>query len=131
MVDYPSRPSNIDENRGPRCGAHRDFGTITIIFPDDTSGLEVLLDEKKEVWRPLDVSSGSAILLFGWCANIRSNDRVPAALHRVVDAPGQNGIVPRRISAVFYVAPSSNTALSPNLMFEVMNFILKSKVRFN
>ena len=55
--------------------------------------MQVLLDEESGgAWRPVSVPpAGSAVLLFGWCANVRSNDRVPAALHRVVDAdPGIN-----------------------------------------
>ena len=56
-----------------------------------TSGLEVLLDRDKEIWRPLDLTTAdSAIcaLLFGWCANIRSDGHVPtdrAALHQDSD----------------------------------------------
>ena len=87
--EHQQRGGVILAQHGPRCGAHRDFGTFTLIFPDGTSGLEVLLDEDKEIWRPVDLSAAdSAVLLFGWCANIRSNGRVPAALHRVSDGFG-------------------------------------------
>merc|ERR1719187_1053364 len=120
MVDYPPRlPSYLRDQseHGPRCGAHRDFGTFTLIFPDGISGLEVMLCEETGLWHPIEVSASSAILLFGWCANIRSNDRIPATLHRVVDAaPGANGVVPRRQSAVFFLAPAPETVLEPKLM---------------
>ena len=125
MVDYPERLPIANRNaddHGPRCGAHRDFGTLTLIFPNGTSGLEVLSEDGK-TWRPLEVSSGSAVLLFGWCANIRSNNRIPAALHRVEDARGQKEasmeVVPRRMSAILFVAPASDTVLQPTLLKEV------------
>ena len=79
--------------------------------------MQVLLDEQKGVWRPVEVAAGSAVLVFGWCANVRSNDRVPAALHRVVDAAaGPDGVVPRRLSAVFFLAPAPDTVLEPKLL---------------
>ena len=51
-----------------------------------TSGLEVLLDRDKEIWRPLDLTTAdSAIcaLFFGWCANIRSDGHVPTVPHYI------------------------------------------------
>lgn len=83
------------------------------------------MDEKSGIWRPIEVAAGSALLLFGWCANIRSNDRVPAALHRVVDAAaGPDGIVPRRQSAVLFLAPASDTVLEPNVLPGEVRFLM-------
>ena len=68
------------------------------------------------------MSLGSAVLLFGWGANIRSNDRIPAALHRVEDAGGQKEameVVPRRMSAILFIAPSSDTVLQPTMIKKV------------
>ena len=123
MVDYPSRPApknRCEDDHGPRCGAHRDFGTLTLIFPNGTPGLEVILDEKEDLWRPVEVSPGSAVLLFGWCANMRSNGRVPAVLHRVADPKDiLDGPIPRRLSSVFFLAPDPDTALTPTLIDSV------------
>ena len=80
-MDYPERQALHAEDEGPRCGAHRDFGTFTIINTD-ASGLQVQLEAEKE-WRGVEVEEGSAILVMGWCAAIRANDRIPACLHRV------------------------------------------------
>ena len=41
MVDYHARPN---ESQAPRCGEHRDFGPMTLIFQDsrrDARGLQV------------------------------------------------------------------------------------------
>ena len=109
MVDYYPRPAS---SVAPRCGEHRDFGSFTLIFPG-SPGLEIFTGGE---WRQIDaVPEGNAILMFGWCTQIRSNGRLPAALHRVGDcAPGDDGTIPRRTSAVLFVAPkSTETALEP------------------
>lgn len=69
----------------------------------------------------MDVESpmpGSAILLFGWCTQIRSNGRIPAALHRVTDpTKPEDSCVPRRIAAVLFCAPKNgDTPLEPVLV---------------
>ena len=57
-------------------------------------------------------SPTSALLLFGWCTQIRSNDRLHAAQHRVVDGPEpmEGGASARRTSAVFFVSPNDMQA---------------------
>jgi len=109
MVDYYERSELAAP---PRCGEHRDFGTATLIFASDAPGLEVMVDG---VFQPAPpIAANSAILLFGWCTQIRSNGRIPAALHRVVDAPAIDGVIPRRTSAVLFIAPKDvGTPLEP------------------
>ena len=64
MVDYYERAAN---QKPPRCGEHRDFGTLTVIFAEQ-KGLEVFIDGE---WRPLEVAErGSAHVVFGWCTEI-------------------------------------------------------------
>lgn len=94
----------------PERGEHRDFGSFTLIFPDNT-GFQVNVDGRE--WADLPhVEEGTAILLFGWCTQIRSNGRIPAALHRVTDAES----VSRRTSAVLFCAPKSDdTPLEPEV----------------
>ena len=124
LVDYYARPSGC---RAPRCGAHRDFGCATLIFAaPDASGLQVW-SHAARAWRDVPPPPvGAAILLFGVCAALRSNGRIPAVLHRVVDAAppppgsccrtseGDGGApVPRRMSAMLFIAPSDGTVLEP------------------
>eukprot|EP00274_Cyanoptyche_gloeocystis_P004132 CAMPEP_0196653570 /NCGR_PEP_ID=MMETSP1086-20130531/3212_1 /TAXON_ID=77921 /ORGANISM="Cyanoptyche gloeocystis , Strain SAG4.97" /LENGTH=369 /DNA_ID=CAMNT_0041984845 /DNA_START=180 /DNA_END=1289 /DNA_ORIENTATION=+ len=101
----------------PRCGEHRDYGTFTLIFQDQIGGLECKLGD---TWIP--VPAGEVVLMWGWCSSIVSNDRIKAALHRVVAAPtshgqgqGQVRVVPRRTTAVFFVAPDTTAPLRPVL----------------
>lgn len=66
-----------------------------------------------EQWVDLEVpEAGSAILLFGWCTQIRSNGRIPAVLHRVTD--DASAFIPRRVAAVLFCAPKQpDTPLEP------------------
>jgi len=116
MVDYHARPS---ESPAPRCGEHRDFGPMTLIFQDsgrDARGLQVHLDG---VWMdiPVPKAGNSAVLLFGICAAWRSNDRVAAVKHRVENQPGcGDGDAKRRLSAVLFVGPREDATLAPLLL---------------
>lgn len=102
MVDYYEDKLSV----APRCGEHRDFGSFTLIFSTQP-GLQVFADNE---WQDLPaIPSGSAFLLFGWCTQIRSNGRIPAALHRVVD-----DFSGERTSAVLFCAPKRvETSLEP------------------
>lgn len=88
---------------------------LCLVFPSH-SGLEVFLDGK---WQDIDVPApDTAVMLFGWCTQIRSNGRIPALLHRVKDAPPADTTgalnIPRRVSAVLFCAPKrSDTPLEP------------------
>jgi isopenicillin N synthase-like dioxygenase len=64
----------------------------------------------------------SAVLLFGWCAQIVSNARIPAALHRVNPA-----IRDRRTSLIVFCAPKhADTKLEPKILSEEEERIYKS-----
>jgi isopenicillin N synthase-like dioxygenase len=128
-VDYYSRTVDIfDKDSTPRCGEHRDFGTFTLIFADKP-GLEIYHDNN---WVAVPVQApGTAIMVFGWCTEIRSNGRVTAVKHRVVDPkPDAHGVTPRRTTAVLFVAPKNvNTPLEPVVLYgETRQYISGVKV---
>lgn len=101
---YYERPSSLV---APRCGEHRDFGYFTMI-DCDSPGFEVY-NSSEGLFQPVVVpEKGSLLLLFGWCSQIKSNGRISACLHRVVDSV-KAGIVPKRTSAVLFVAPKNET----------------------
>ena len=110
MVDYYARnQDDMDSIVAPRCGEHRDFGSFTLVFPSD-EGFQVNADGE---WLDLPpIEEGTAILLFGWCTQIRSNGRIPASLHRVADVDEST----RRTSAVLFCAPKQDdTPLEPEV----------------
>lgn len=111
MVDYYATSSQQDRV-APRCGEHRDFGWYTLIFAKEP-GLQIQVDDGSwiDVQSPA-IDGGGALLLFGWCTQIRSNGRIRAALHRVAIADDE--VSKRRTTAVFFVAPKHcETALGP------------------
>eukprot|EP00775_Hariotina_reticulata_P012393 gene12393-12528_t len=111
MVDYGSRAGGAVAP--PRCSAHRDFGTATLIWQDGP-GLEVRVGE---AWHTLPaLPPSSAVLMFGLCTAWRSNDRIRAAEHRVGDAAaGPGGVSPRRLSAVLFMGLCDTAVLAPAL----------------
>lgn len=107
MVDYYA--TNSPAESVVRCGEHRDFGAFTLVF-SDVQGLQI---EDNGAWKEVAAwKLSEAVLLFGWCTEIRSNGRILARLHRVRSLPER-----RRISAVFFCAPKlANTLLSPMIL---------------
>jgi len=115
MLDYYAREASTEPSGEPssRHGEHRDFGTLTINFTNGP-GLQAFVDG---VWHDIPgTPAHSAALFFGWVTQIRSNGRVPAVLHRVVDADPVDGRVRRRNTATLFVAPTDvNTHVEPAL----------------
>ena len=103
LIDYPATLKTNTDN--PQCGDHRDFGLFTLIFPNK-SGLQI--ESANGVWHDVD-NNGHAVLLFGWCAQILSNNKIMAVKHRVIKNNNE-----RRNSAVLFVAPKDDTMLMPN-----------------
>lgn len=102
-----------ERERSARCGEHRDFGSVTLVFQDGIQGLQIKVDNE---WRNVQSEAGNAALLqFGWCAMFRSNGRLPAVLHRVVEPPrnADSDSVPDRTAVIFFVAPGADAALNP------------------
>ena len=92
---------------GPRCGEHRDYGTYTIVFQDGAvGGLEFEIDGN---WIKVPTSV-EAVVSWGWCGAILSNDTVKAAKHRVMKTWPS---LQRRTTAVVFVAPNMNALLKP------------------
>ncbi|PGH00051.1 hypothetical protein AJ79_08322 [Helicocarpus griseus UAMH5409] len=87
LIDYFDRPaatatakegSGVD-NEGPRCGEHRDYGIFTVVFQDrEVGGLEFEVDGQ---WRQVPVEV-DAVVSWGWCGAVLSNDAITAAKHR-------------------------------------------------
>ncbi|KAI1473957.1 Clavaminate synthase-like protein [Daldinia eschscholtzii] len=104
LCDYTPTTAAPRSKNG--CGAHRDYGTFSIIFQDGTEGLEMESHTEPGSWVP--VSAHSVVLLCGWCAFILSGGKLEAARHRVRRRPGV-----RRLSAVLFVAPDLDVVLKP------------------
>lgn len=104
LCDYNPVTAAPESENG--CGAHTDYGTISIIFQDGTAGLELEDPAAPGGWSP--VPGDAIVILTGWCAVILSGGRISAARHRVRRSPGV-----RRLSAVLFLAPDLEIKLQP------------------
>jgi len=106
LIDYFPR-GVPDEARGPRCGEHIDYGTFTVVFQDGAvGGLEFDVDGR---WIQVPAAV-DAVVSWGWCGAVLSDERVLAAKHRVLRTwPAAE----RRTTAVVFVAPDLDAPLKP------------------
>jgi len=106
FIHYPTSGKNV-----LRCGAHRDFGTITLLVQDSCGGLEVQL--KNGDWMPITPHPEATIFVnFGMVLEMCFG--IPALVHRVVDPPNAaEGPVPGRTSAALFIDPDRKKILTP------------------
>ena len=107
MLDYYGSANALVQKCGAKCGEHRDFGLFTLIFQDSTGGLQIQRCDGK--WYDIEADEHSVVCLFGWCAQILSNDRIKATKHRIVGSGDRK----RRKSVVLFVAPENDQILRP------------------
>lgn len=82
LIHYPPTPQTSDKERG--CGAHRDFGCITLLLQDDVGGLQVQDEETGEF---LDVAPvpGAYVVNLGNLMARWTNHHYTSNTHRVVN----------------------------------------------
>lgn len=81
--DAPPEPGQI------RCGAHTDYGTITILKQDKTGGLQVR--DRNHQWHDVPYMEDAFVLNLGDLMQRWTNDKWVSTLHRVVNPPTYKG----------------------------------------
>lgn len=99
VIDYPA-----GSGAGARAGAHRDYGTLTIIR-SDAPGLEV--ETRDGDWLAVAPPPGGFVVNIGDLMQKWTRDRWVSTLHRVVGS-GQS---PRRQSLVFFHNPRGDAVV--------------------
>jgi isopenicillin N synthase-like dioxygenase len=104
LLHYPPHPS-ADPAREVGCGAHTDWGLITILAQDDTGGLEIQLPSG--AWVPATPVPGTFVVNIGDMMARWTNDLYRSTPHRVLNRSRRD-----RYSAVFFCDPSYHTRVT-------------------
>ncbi|AFZ02499.1 isopenicillin N synthase family dioxygenase [Calothrix sp. PCC 6303] len=103
---YPV-PTNSSNNK-LGAGEHSDYGSITLLFQDEISGLEI--QETSGEWIAAPVIPGTVIVNTGDLMQRWTNDLFPSTKHRVVIPPD---IQKPRYSIAFFCHPNYDTVILP------------------
>lgn len=111
--DKPAAPGQL------RAGAHTDYGSLTILLPQEGSkGLEILAPSGE--WMGVPPVPGAFVINIGDLMQRWTNDRWVSTLHRVVNPSPDEGGMARRQSFAFFHQPdwSAEIACLPECLEE-------------
>lgn len=98
LIHYPPMETLTPEPGQLGCGAHTDYGTLTLLADDGNGGLQVR--QRSGEWIDVTVPDGKLVVNLGDLMAIWTNDRWVSNPHRVVNPPGVD-----RYSSPMFVTP--------------------------
>jgi isopenicillin N synthase-like dioxygenase len=105
IVYYPPQPAELgDEQFG--VGPHTDYGVLTLVYQDQTGGLEV--KGRDGQWLTAHPIPGTLVVNVGDLLGRWTNDRFVSTPHRVVNRSGRE-----RFSTAIFVDPDADTEIVP------------------
>lgn len=104
IICYPEQtePPEPGQLRG---GAHTDYGTLTILMSDQSSG-GLQAQHRDGYWVDVVPKPGSYVINIGDIMQNWTNDRWVSTVHRVVNPPSDLANTSRRHSVVFFHQPN-------------------------
>ncbi|XP_057376644.1 uncharacterized protein LOC130697868 [Daphnia carinata] len=106
---YPSLADRHIQPGVVRCGAHSDYGTITLLLQDDVGGLEVLSGTE---WISAVPIPGSILVNLGDLMQFWTAGRYTATVHRVLVPEEEIRRKSTRQSIAFFVHPDNDVMVS-------------------
>jgi isopenicillin N synthase-like dioxygenase len=104
LLHYPPAPGGLgDDQLG--CGAHSDYGLITLLLTDGVAGLEVR--NRDGDWLSAAAPPGSLVVNLGDLLARWTNDRYVSTPHRVTNPPDRD-----RYSVPFFVNPDPDAVVA-------------------
>lgn len=98
LLHYPPRESAPPEPGQFGCGAHTDYGSVTLLADDGHAGLQVR--HRNGEWLDVSIPAGALVMNLGDLMSIWTNDRWVSNPHRVVSPAGVD-----RYSSPLFVEP--------------------------
>jgi len=93
-----------------RCGAHSDFGTLTVLWPEfGLPGLEVL--DKRDQWQTVTSAEDAFVVNIGDVLERWTHGRWRSTLHRVVNPPADSAACDR-LSLGYFQHPNPRTPMT-------------------
>jgi isopenicillin N synthase-like dioxygenase len=105
---YPPQPP--DDAEGFGLAPHTDFGCITLLWQDDSGGLEVR-ERQSGAWIPAPPIPGTLVVNVGDLLGRWSNDRFASTPHRVLNRSGHE-----RISIATFYDPDFAAPVDPRAL---------------
>ncbi|GAA5872987.1 hypothetical protein JCM16303_006905 [Sporobolomyces ruberrimus] len=80
LLHYP--PTDRKEGGNTRIGSHTDFGTVTLLWQDETGGLEVVGPDGQ--WASVEPKPDTFVINIGDILSRWSNDKLKSTIHRAI-----------------------------------------------
>ncbi|GAA6021803.1 hypothetical protein JCM10207_002067 [Rhodosporidiobolus poonsookiae] len=112
LLHYPPAPR---KGSNSRLGAHTDFGTVTLLWQDETGGLEI--EGPEGDWVPVTPKKDSFVINLGDVLSRWSNDRLKSTVHRAVlprlqEGDDPEGLTRTRRSVAYFCNPDPDALIS-------------------
>lgn len=105
ILYYPPQPPEMGTEQFG-VSEHTDYGVLTLLWQDDTGGLQVLGRDGR--WLEAAPVPGTFVVNVGDLLARWSNDRFRSTLHRVVNRSGR-----ARMSTALFIDPDRDTVIEP------------------
>ena len=105
LLHYEATPSDTDAGIYA-CGAHSDYGMITILLTDENDGLQIFDKRGCQEWISVPTVPGCFVVNLGDMLEQWTNQKYCSTLHRVINISGRE-----RYSVPFFSGPAFDTVV--------------------